>query len=85
MHTKKESLSAALRVEGDVSLSPYRQAWSESHLDAETQRLLEEDAHWFVHQALSTPCLNVLRAANGAWIEDVEGRRYLDFHGNNVH
>jgi 4-aminobutyrate aminotransferase len=85
MHTKKESLSAALRVEGDVNLSPYRQAWSESHLDAETQRLLEEDAHWFIHQAMSTPCLNVLRAANGAWIEDVEGRRYLDFHGNNVH
>ena len=85
MHTKKESLSAALRVEGDVNLSPYRQAWSESHLGTETQRLLEEDAHWFIHQAMSTPCLNVLRAANGAWIEDVEGRRYLDFHGNNVH
>jgi len=85
MHTKKESLSAAMRVEGDVNLSPYRQAWSESHLGTETQRLLEEDAHWFIHQAMSTPCLNVLRAANGAWIEDVEGRRYLDFHGNNVH
>jgi 4-aminobutyrate aminotransferase len=29
--------------------------------------------------------LNAVRRAQGAWIEDLGGRRYLDFHGNNVH
>jgi len=74
-----------LRVEGDINLSPHRQAWHDRELSAGTKQLLAEDADCFVHQAMSTPCLNVLRAAQGAWIEDVEGRRYLDFHGNNVH
>lgn len=47
--------------------------------------MLAQDARWFLYQSLSTPCLNALTRAQGAWIEDVEGRRYLDFHGNNVH
>ena len=75
----------SIRTEGDVNLSPHRESWQAGHLSAETKRLLAEDAECFLHQAMSTPCLNALRGANGAWIEDVEGRRYLDFHGNNVH
>lgn len=74
-----------LRSEGDVNLSPRRRAWSAEHIGPRTQSLLEADARHFLHQSLSTPCLNVLAKAEGAWIEDVEGRRYLDFHGNNVH
>lgn len=74
-----------LRVEGDINLSPHRKAWQAGHLNSKTRELLAEDADCFVHQAMSTPCLNALRSAKGAWIEDVEGRRYLDFHGNNVH
>ena len=74
-----------LRSEGDVNQSPHRRAWSKEHLDPATLRLLEQDARHFLHQSLSTPCLNVLRHAEGAWIEDAQGRRYLDFHGNNVH
>jgi 4-aminobutyrate aminotransferase len=54
-------------------------------VDSETRRLLEKDATYFLHQSLSTPCLNVLRSCDGAYIEDIKGRRYLDFHGNNVH
>ena len=34
---------------------------------------------------MSTPCLNAIAKAEGIWIEDVAGRRYMDFHGNNVH
>ena len=34
---------------------------------------------------LSSPCLNVLAGAEGFWLIDGEGRRPLDFHGNNVH
>jgi len=74
-----------LRIEGDINLSPHRKAWHEEDINQETQHLLREDANFFLHQAMSTPCLNVLREAKGAWIEDVEGRRYLDFHGNNAH
>ena len=75
----------SLRSEGDVNLSLRRRAWAAECIAPETQSLLEADGRHFLHQSLSTPCLNVLAKAEGAWIEDVEGRRYLDFHGNNVH
>ena len=74
-----------LRSEGDVNLSPRRRAWAAEHIGPATHSLLEADGRHFLHQSLSTPCLNALAKAEGAWIEDVEGRRYLDFHGNNVH
>lgn len=47
-------------------------------------RCWRRDADTFLHQAMSTPCLNVLRGASGAWIEDEEARLYLDFHGNDT-
>lgn len=73
------------RSEGDVNISPRRVAWQAEALDDETRALLEEDARYFLHQSLSTPCLNALRACEGIYIEDLQGRRYMDFHGNNVH
>jgi 4-aminobutyrate aminotransferase len=76
---------AGLDTEGDLNLSPRRARWQTAALDAETRALLEDDARYFLHQALSTPCLNALRACEGSWIEDLQGRRYLDFHGNYVH
>ena len=44
-----------------------------------------EDARAFLHQSLSSPCLNALSATDGSWLIDLEGRRYLDFHGNSAH
>lgn len=85
MKPVQDSELDALRSEGDVNLSPRRRDWSAGHIAPATQARLEADGHHFLHQSLSTPCLNVLAKAEGAWIEDVEGRRYLDFHGNNVH
>jgi len=73
------------RSEGDINLSPRREEWQAANLDAETRSLLGEDARYFLHQSLSTPCLNALRACDGIYIEDIQGRRYMDFHGNNVH
>lgn len=73
------------KSEGDVNLSSQREAWQQRALDDETRALLQEDARWFLHQSLSTPCLNALQASQGAYIEDLQGRRYLDFHGNGVH
>ncbi len=72
-------------TEGDLNLSPLRERWTAENIDAATRLLLEEDAKYFLHQSLSTPCLNVLRACEGAYIEDRQGRRILDFHGNAVH
>jgi len=73
------------RSEGDINLSPRREEWQAANLDAETRTLLGEDARYFLHQSLSTPCLNALRSCEGIYIEDLQGRRYMDFHGNNVH
>jgi 4-aminobutyrate aminotransferase len=73
------------RSEGDINISPQRTEWQERNLDAETKALLEEDEHYFLKQSLSTPCLNAIRTCEGVYIEDLQGRRYMDFHGNNVH
>ncbi len=74
-----------LKSEGDVNTTSARAAWMDAHVDAETRRWLDEDERCFLRQSLSTPCLNVLQGCSGAHIEDLQGRRYLDFHGNNVH
>lgn len=74
-----------LASEGDVNLSPLRKRWEAEQLAPATRELLADDARYFLHQSLSTPCFNALRSASGIWLEDVEGRRYMDFHGNSVH
>ena len=73
------------RSEGDTNLSPQRRAWASRNISAETRRWLDADARRFLHQALSTPCLDVVVRAEGLWLETLDGRRYMDFHGNNVH
>lgn len=73
------------RSEGDVNLSLRRQQWQDANLDERAKRLLADDARWFLEQSLSTPCLNGLAGAQGIYIEDLQGRRYMDFHGNSVH
>ncbi|WP_368416396.1 aminotransferase class III-fold pyridoxal phosphate-dependent enzyme [Falsiroseomonas sp.] len=47
--------------------------------------LVARDAAAFFHQRGSSPCLAALRAVGGCWIEDADGHRMLDFHGNTVH
>ena len=71
--------------EGDINVSPERTEWQKRHLNDNTLKILEEDQRYFMHQALSTPCLNVLADSEGSYFEDIEGRRYLDFHGNSAH
>ena len=68
-----------------MNLSPQRRAWTEKMIGPETRHWLEEDARYFLHQSLSTPCLNVLARCEGATIQDLQGRKLFDFHGNNVH
>jgi 4-aminobutyrate aminotransferase len=71
--------------EGDTNLTGRRAAWQQRSLDAAARALLARDSLAFLHQSVSTPCLNVIARAEGIWIEDSAGRRYMDFHGNNVH
>ncbi|HFQ5336528.1 TPA: aspartate aminotransferase family protein [Vibrio vulnificus] len=73
------------RSEGDVNTTPARQAWNASMDDERTQALLKRDSKVFLHQAMSTPCLDTLEAAEGIYIQDATGKKYMDFHGNNVH
>jgi 4-aminobutyrate aminotransferase len=67
-----------------VNLGPRRAAWR-AGLGPETRRWLAEDEKFFLRQALSTPCLDVVVRAAGTGLETLDGRRYLDFHGNSVH
>jgi 4-aminobutyrate aminotransferase len=76
---------AGLKSEGDINLSPNRTAWAAAQINAQTRQWLEQDARYFLHQSLSTPCLNVLKSCAGATITDLQGRELLDFHGNSVH
>lgn len=77
--------AAAPDTEGDVNLSPARSAWAAQRHDAATAQALADDSRYFLHQSMSTPCLDVLQQAEGCWLETVSGHRYLDFHGNSVH
>ncbi len=83
--TEKRRGLDELRSEGDINISPARVQWSAGHIGAATRELLDEDAKYFIHQSLSTPCLNALESCEGAVLRDLEGRELLDFHGNNVH
>ena len=72
----------AVHGEGESNLSAARRAWTSGTRAAP---LLERDAGAFLHQSLSTPCLTTIRRAEGIWIEDHDGRRFMDLHGNSVH
>ena len=72
-------------TEGDINLTVARKDWLATTVDEKTKALLEKDARYFFHQALSTPCLDVLNDCNDATITAVSGKKYYDFHGNNVH
>lgn len=74
-----------LAAEGDVNTSALRAAWEREHVRGATRALLDRDNAVYLHQSLSTPCFDALVASEGIWLTDVDGRRFMDFHGNNVH
>ena len=69
------------RTEGDINDSPARKMWYTVIRQGETARYLEEDERWFLHQSMSTPCLDVLEACEGIYLTDKQGKTYMDFHG----
>ncbi|MFK5974716.1 MAG: aspartate aminotransferase family protein [Flavobacteriaceae bacterium] len=72
------------REQGDNNATENRRIYTQN-LSADTKYWIEEDAKYFLHQALSTPVMNVLSKTEGAYIVDLNGKKYLDLHGNGVH
>lgn len=70
--------------QGDTNTLAGQSSFREQQSE-QTRHWLEEDRKYFLHQALSTPVMNVLSRTEGAYIYDLDGRRYLDLHGNGVH
>lgn len=74
-----------LMVEGDINFSDERRKWSQQITDRQTIQILEDDARYFLHQSMSTPCIDVLENCEGSSLTTLSGKKLLDFHGNNVH
>ena len=72
-------------TEGEANTSAARADWAAREGDETARALLDRDAAAFLHQSLSSPCAATIAKAEGIWIEDIAGRRYMDFHGNSVH
>jgi 4-aminobutyrate aminotransferase len=73
------------REQGDVNTTPNRQKYWKQNLSGQAKKWFDEDAKYFLHQSLSTPVLNMLSRADGIYIEDLDGKKYIDMHGNGVH
>jgi len=82
MKTKFERFS---HTEGESNTSDARREWAGQAVGPKSTPLLERDAKAFLHQSLSSPCVSTIAKADGIWIEDLDGKRYMDFHGNSVH
>ncbi len=71
--------------QGDINTTPNRRKYWERNLSAEAKKWFDEDHKYFLHQSLSTPVLNVLSSTHGIYIKDLNGKEYIDMHGNGVH
>jgi len=76
--------TAISKEQGDINTSEFRAAYHAA-LDEQTRIWIEKDSQYFLHQALSTPVMNVLSKTEGPYIFDLNGKKYLDLHGNGVH
>lgn len=74
-----------VHAEGESNLSPARAEWRASQAGGNSAALAARDEAVFLRQSLSTPVASAVAKAEGIWIEDLDGRRYMDFHGNSVH
>jgi 4-aminobutyrate aminotransferase len=77
--------NGTLIAEGDVNFSEERRRWYDQITDPKTREILGDDDRYFLHQSMSTPCLDVLDNCIGSGMTTASGKYLLDFHGNNVH
>ncbi len=73
------------REQGDVNTTQNRLKYWERNLSGNAKYWFDEDKTYFLHQSLSTPVLNVLSKAHGIYLQDLDGKKYIDMHGNGVH
>lgn len=62
-----------------------REDWQNRNTTGAAREWLDRDAASYLRQRGSTPCITSIRKAEGVWIEDHEGKRYIDLHGNSTH
>ena len=78
-------MTQIIHTEGESNRSDARRAWLKKSIGPSSAPLLQRDSDAFLHQSLSSPCVSTIAKAEGIWIEDMDGRRFMDFHGNSVH
>jgi (R)-1-hydroxy-2-aminoethylphosphonate ammonia-lyase len=84
--TRRFLMSASIvHTEGESNTSAARQRWLKKSIGPRAAPLLQRDSDVFLHQSLSSPCVSTIARAEGIWIEDLDGRRLMDFHGNSAH
>ncbi|MBL4766926.1 MAG: aminotransferase class III-fold pyridoxal phosphate-dependent enzyme, partial [Rhodobacteraceae bacterium] len=74
-----------IHTEGESNTSDAREVWAKHAVGPKSSPLLQRDSDAFLHQSLSSPCAATIAKAEGIWIEDLDGNRFMDFHGNSVH
>lgn len=62
-----------------------RQDWQKKNVGAPSQAWLARDTAAYMTQSGSTPCLAAIKSGYGVWLEDHDGKKYLDLYGNSVH
>ncbi len=86
MHDQKTPRDKRIeREQGDVNTTENRRKYWERNLSGNAKHWFDEDKTYFLHQSLSTPVLNVLSKAHGIYLQDLNGKKYIDMHGNGVH
>jgi 4-aminobutyrate aminotransferase len=86
MKTKsKEKSKRFEREQGDVNTTTNRKQYWERNLSGRARKIFEADKKYFLHQSLSTPVLTVLSKAQNIYVQDFNGKKYIDMHGNGVH
>ncbi len=78
-------MAGLVHTEGESNKTRARAEWLGTSVGRNSAPLLQRDSDVFLHQSLSTPCVGTIARADGIWIEDMDGRKYMDFHGNSVH
>ena len=66
-------------TEGESNTSSARANWIARNTGELSAPLLKRDADAFMHQSLSSPCVNTIAKAEGIWIEDLGWMTMADF------
>ncbi len=69
-----ENENKVSREQGDINQGKSRIKYWKRNFDGEAEKWFKEDRKYFLHQALSTPVLNILSKTDGIHIYDMTGK-----------